>query len=121
MREFIAPSGASPYDRGMASVVLRLLALVALLFMPMSMGNSAAAATHSTAAATADGHCQDHQKPAEKSPKMDMHCASCSALPAAEAIVDTSALKPATPRQMTVTDDIAGNEPEIATPPPKLI
>lgn len=116
---FIAPSGATPYDYNMASVVFRFLALIALLFMPMSMGNMAATA-HTTAAGNAESHCQDHQKPAEKSPKMDMHCASCSALPAVETLADASDLRPSSPREVFVTDKIAGNEPEIATPPPKL-
>lgn len=115
----IARTGSRPYRGVMASAVFRLLALAALILMPFGMGGAASAAIPQIAVA-AERHCGDHQKPDDHPAKMDMHCASCSALPASSFALGPSELRPELPRIILATTAISDNELEIATPPPKL-
>jgi hypothetical protein len=95
---------------------MRLVLLVALALMPMGMVSAPAAAPVTSAA----GHCDEHQQPADAPGVMDMHCATCAALPAIEAPVRDPELKPEMPRFARVTNALSDTEPEIATPPPRL-
>lgn len=118
MTTLIAGKRSRTYGRDMGSALLRLLALAALFLMPFSMGTMASAAVPETAAAT-EGHCGDHQKPADAPAKMSMHCASCSALPASNYVVEYSDLRPSPPRFIRATRAVSDNVLEIATPPPR--
>ena len=91
--------------------------LVAIALMPLGMTGTAAAASSPGAAA---GHCDDHQKPADAPAKMNMHCATCAALPAVEAKVADPGLRPELPRLVKAANALSDTEPETDTPPPRL-
>jgi hypothetical protein len=101
----------------MASALLRILMLVALALMPVGMTGAAAAAAPSPAAVS--GHCDDQQKPADAPAKMDMQCATCAALPAAEANTAEPELRPELPRLVKAAKALSNAEPETDTPPPR--
>jgi hypothetical protein len=113
-------AGKSPghYWAGMASAVLRLVALFALVLMPLSLASAPASAQ--PAAAAAAGHCDERQKPAEVPADPKMHCASCTALPAMNAPASIAELRPQAPMLLALVGPIDGVEPETATPPPRL-
>ena len=100
----------------MASAVVRLVLLVALALMPMGMASATAAAPVTSAA----GHCDEHQQPTDAPAMIDMHCATCAALPAIAAPSRDPGLKPEMPRFARITNALSDTEPEIATPPPRL-
>lgn len=97
--------------------IAKLLALIALVLMPLSMG-SAPAAAHARASAPAS-HCDEHQKPADTPGGYQLHCTACAALPAMDAPMAIAELRPETPLRTELTEFVTGIEPEIATPPPK--
>jgi hypothetical protein len=118
----IAATGSRPYEPAMAAAIFRLLALVALVLMPLGMAGAPANAQSTTTdhVAVAMGHCDD-QPAKDKAPapsKMDC-MAMCTALPAANGPLLSSAMKPAAVRSTFVASPFAGVEPEIATPPPR--
>ena len=100
----------------MVAAVTRLILLVALALMPMGMASAPAAAT----AAAAASHCDEHQQPADAPAKMDMHCATCAALPAIQVPVRDPELRPEMPRFVRASSALSDTKPEIATPPPRL-
>src|SRR5690349_3498799 len=102
----------------MASAFLRLVALLALVLMPLSMA-SAPASAQPTASAPA-GHCDEHQQPA-KAPGPQMHCTACAALPAIDAPTLVAEMSLAVPMIIALASSLAGIEPDTATPPPKLV
>jgi hypothetical protein len=104
----------------MALLLLRLLALAALLVMPFGM--AAPASAHGSAAMAAEGHCAPDSKPdrADKSIAMS-HCAgSCTALPSEVPVAPRVALGSALQPVLHKPDRPTTEAPEIATPPPKL-
>ena len=119
LRPFIATRRPGGYFPLMLSAVLRLLALFALLLMPLSMGSAPASAQ--PAASAPAGHCDDHQQPAEAPADPQMHCTACSALPATEAPAPVVELPPETPMLIALAGFLAGIEPDTATPPPKPV
>lgn len=110
--------GETAYKSVMSGSILRLLVTIALVLMPLGMGSGQAVAAP-IAEASAAGHCEDHQQPAEAPSGFDVHCASCVALPtvprhgALECLLSSPALAVAFAKQFN------GIEPEVATPPPK--
>ena len=92
--------------------------LVALALMPLGMTGAAAAEAPSPAAAA--GHCDDRQKPADAPAKMDMQCATCAALPVAQANLTDRGLRPELPRLEKAGKALSNAEPETDTPPPRL-
>ena len=102
----------------MASFVLRLMALLALVLMPVGMGAAPAAAMAPQARSSehCGGHDEDRGQPASR----DMHCAACAALPAIAAPQAGSDLRPELPRLVRSTHARPNSILEIATPPPKL-
>ena len=98
----------------MVAAVTRLILLVALALMPMDMASAPAAVP------VAAKHCDEHQQPADAPAKMDMHCATCAALPAIQAPVRDPELRPEMPRFARASSALSDTEPEIATPPPRL-
>ena len=117
MISVIAAKGSPAYVAGMPAVLLRLVMLIALAFMPFGMTNAPAMAA--SVASSASGHCDEHQKPADAPAKMDMHCATCAALPA-DAAAEVAELRPQAPILISAIHALSDTQPEIATPPPKL-
>ena len=103
----------------MASALLRLFALFALVLMPLSMA-SAPASAQPVASAPA-GHCDDHQQPAKAPAGPQMHCTGCAALPAIDAPPPVAEIVPQMSLRVAVTTHLSGIEPDPATPPPKLV
>jgi hypothetical protein len=116
MTSVIAGQGSPAYVAAMPAVLLRLFTLLALALMPFGMASSPALAAGVPAATT--GHCDEHQKP-DAPAKMEMHCASCAALPSVETAEDDPDLRPELPRHLQAMNALPGTEPEIATPPPR--
>lgn len=114
----IAGQAAGPYLAGMASALLRLLMLAALLLMPTGMAGAPALAASSGSAAA--GHCDEHEEPADAPAKPQAHCTACSALPAIEAPEQLAGLIPQAPRLLARSTPFSDVQPEIATPPPRL-
>lgn len=108
----------------MTSALTRLLTLLAFVLMPFGMTGAPAYAqpvadSHSAMTMGA-GHCDEHPVK-DKAPSSKMDCtATCTALPAADAWVPLSVLKPTAPRTLAIAAPFSGIEPEIATPPPRL-
>lgn len=113
----IAAKGSHSYVARMPAVLLRLVMLVALAFMPFGMASAPAVAA--SVSSSASGHCDEHQKPADAPAKMDMHCATCAALPADEP-AEVAELRPQAPILISAIHALSDTQPEIATPPPKL-
>ena len=117
-RTSIAARSSFAYVTAMASALLRILMLVALALMPLGMAGTAAAAAPSSVSAA--GHCDERQKPADAPAKMDMQCATCAALPAAETNTAEPELRPELPRLVKAANALSDTEPETDTPPPRL-
>jgi hypothetical protein len=119
MRRVVALENSRAYFHAMASAVLRLFALFALVLMPLSMA-SAPASAH-PAAATPAGHCDDQPQPAKAPAGPQMHCTACSALPANDAPTPVEEMAPQATLLVAPVSSLTGIEPDIATPPPKLV
>ena len=113
----IAAKGSPAYVARMPGALLRLVMLIALALMPFGITNAPAMAA--SGSGSVSGHCDDHQKPADAPAKMDMHCATCAALPADEAAAVTE-LRPQAPILISTVHALSDTQPEIATPPPQL-
>jgi hypothetical protein len=110
-----------PMPAAMSSFACRLLALVAVLLMPLGMSAAPAAAPHDEhMSAMPMQHCpQPDQAPAGKAALADCMMACSAALPAA----DLPAMAAPLPLRGLVEPGfipaLAGIELEIATPPPR--
>jgi hypothetical protein len=114
----IARQASRHYWTGMAAAVLRFLALVALMLMPLGM--AAPAAAHAPMASAPGEHCADQSQPDETPAPKAMDCvATCTALPASNTPVPAPLAAPSPPRLIALADIFVGIVPEIATPPPK--
>ena len=118
MRPFIATQSCGGYFAAMASAVLRLLALFALVLMPLSMAGAPASAQ--PVAEAPAGHCDDHPQPAKAPAGTQVHCTACAALPAIDMAAPIAELAPETPMLIALAGFLTGIEPDTATPPPKL-
>ena len=114
----MAAQGDPAYGALMASLVLRLMALLALVLMPVGM--SAAPAAAMAPQAMSSEHCGGHDEDRGQPASRDMHCAACAALPAIAAPQAGSDLRPELPRLVRSTHARPNSILEIATPPPKL-
>ena len=103
----------------MASAVLRLLALIALVLMPLSMASATVSAQPNASAPAS--HCDDHQRPSKAPAAPQMHCPGCAALPAIDAPAPVAELDPETPLHIALAALLSGIEPDTATPPPKIV
>ena len=117
MISVIAAKGSPAYVARMPAAFLRLVTLIALALMPFGMTNAPAMAA--SVSGSASGHCDEHQGPADAPAKMDMHCATCAALPAVAA-AEVAELRPQGPILISAARALSDTQPEIATPPPKL-
>lgn len=102
-------------------IVGKLLALLAVLLMPLGMSAAAAADHHASMAGASTNHCPDQssQHPQRDGAAMcSMACAS--ALPAQELIRNEPPVRRAALVMPVADHRLHGVLPEIATPPPKL-
>ena len=118
LRTSVAAEGWRGYFPDMASAFLRLIALFALMLMPLSMASAPASAQ--PAAAVPAGHCDEHQQPAKAPAGPQVHCTACAALPAIDAPAPVAELNPSMPMIIALASFLTGIEPDTATPPPKL-
>jgi hypothetical protein len=115
----IVAQGRGDYLRPM-SAAIRLLALIALVLMPLGMAPGHAMAHHAPHAAQ-PGHCDDRSNPDRPPAPRAVDCvAACTALPANEASCPTPRLPPEAPGPIALAERFVGIVPEIATPPPKI-
>ena len=108
------------YCRSMAALLLRLLAALALIAMPLGMANASPQATSSTETVEM-GHCADHSQPTQAPARQDGHCAACVVLTGNGTALNPAELKPEAPMAVRLTELSVGLEPEVATPPPKSV
>jgi hypothetical protein len=108
------------YVRRVTARLLSLLALVALLLMPLGFSAPAsAAAAPSAVAMEHDGHCPPQPEPGGKS-LPGSHCVTGCALvlPDQAGVPATRAFAPR-PHLQASSTSLAGRHPDIVTPPPK--
>jgi hypothetical protein len=105
----------------MTAAVLRLLALIALVLMPLGMAGAPAAASAMPADhAMAAGHCEGQPGDEQQAPSASMDCAAmCTAIPAREAEAPIPMFQRSNLAAVTVAVAFQGIEPELATPPPR--
>lgn len=104
--------------RSLALTLLRLLAAISLVLMPLGMASAGA-----WAAAPDSGmemsHCDEHREPVKAAGAPDRHCAACIALPTPGAPLATAELSPEAPVSSSLAEPLLSRAPEVATPPPK--
>ena len=107
----------------MASAVLRLLTLIALMLMPVGMTGAPAVAQPAPAEhamAAMEGHCDEMPGEEQAPPMSKMDCmAMCAALPAGFGMAPEPVMKPRAPRAIALSAPFDGIVPEIDTPPPR--
>ena len=119
MNVLIETAPATAYCASMRSILLRLMALVAVLLLPLGMAPAAAHYEHSAASMTMQ-HCPDQgSKSVSKSGFAECTMACSAALAAAD--LPAEPLPPSFPVPVTATavQILHGLHPDIATPPPK--
>jgi hypothetical protein len=115
----VAAAGLRGHMGSVPKALTILLALVALLLMPMGMSGTPAAAASPDDAALA-GHCDSHGTEKDQVPGgMEQHCATCLVMPAAEGPRITPGLAPRAPRSLMAACAFQGLGPEVSTPPPR--
>ena len=105
--------------RVLVSALLRALAAISLVLLPLAAPPVAIAAGPDHVEAVAD-HCSGEEQQGDEAGGMKRHCASCAAVPA----LDAGSLDgPPVPMALivaTVPAAMLGLELELATPPPQL-
>ena len=118
------PHAQSTYLKEVASFFLRLLAMAAIILMPVGMGVTPAAAampsSHARMSGQEEGHCG--QKPDEDAGKaVAMQCAgSCSALPAELSNLGAEEPAPVPSLSAGVVKVLNGVTLPLSTPPPRV-
>ena len=104
----------------MVRMMLRVLALLAVLVMPLSMATESAAAAshHGAMAASPSGHCDSSPKSELPTGIADCGMACAAALPAVGPTPDGRSLALCIP-EVRAAKALTGLPPETATPPPK--
>ena len=117
----VEPLSAKPYSAGMASAILRLLAVISVLLMPLGMAAAPAAAHGHAAAGIAMQHCPDQSSKSHPANGFGACTMACSAaLPAADLDREPPPhilCCPPVPANTHLDDGLV---PETATPPPKF-
>jgi hypothetical protein len=119
----IARQGGRAYVEAVFAALFRLLAIAAMILMPIGMGMTPAAAaapsSHKTMKSSAEGHCG--QKPDSDDGKaMPMQCAgACNALPSEPAITLIPELTPMACHTAGRVKILHGVLPALSTPPPR--
>ena len=104
----------------MSAAIFRLLALLALVLMPLGMSSApAAASTMPADHGMTAGHCEG-QSSSDEAPAAKMDCAMCTAIPAREPVAQAPLFQRSAPRTIAFAFAFEGIVPETATPPPKL-
>lgn len=101
-----------------ASSLFRLLAAIAVVFMPFGTASAGVPATAAESAAE-PGLCEGHGEPAGAPGDADRHCAACIALPALGAPAALAGLLPPGPVSIAAAAALLSPAPEVATPPPR--
>jgi hypothetical protein len=102
---------------GMRPLLSRLLAILALVLMPISMtGAPAMASDHGQAAAIP---CDSHEQPAESTPDRQAHCTSCVVTPAPSSNFADDPLAPVAILADRSERLLLGILLDVATPPPR--
>jgi hypothetical protein len=120
----IARQGRTLYLGQVVAALFRLLAIAAIILMPLSMGIAPAAAavpsSHASMKGQEDGHCG--QKPDNDSGKaMAMQCTgSCSALPCEPASFSAQEPAPVACLSASAVKELHGVMLPLSTPPPRL-
>jgi hypothetical protein len=104
----------------MQSIVLRMLALIAVVLMQIGMTPTAAAAMHQTGASAATNHCGGQAQPQypPNSAQAD-DCTGCAAVAPVAPLAVAPQDVPAVAHHGSLADLRLGLILEIATPPPK--
>ena len=104
-------------------LICGLLALVAVLLMPLGMSAAATApsTSHHDMAGMPMGHCPDQESQPESTPGIAACTMICAAaLPAADAGMPECAAIAALPAEVASIPALAGLHPDTVDPPPKL-
>jgi len=100
--------------------VVRFLAVLSFLLMPLGMAEIPATAATQDSGAASSMPCEDHHQPDKQAPIAKQHCMACVALPAKIRSYNAPNILP----QPILTDRLARQltslVPEVATPPPKM-
>lgn len=119
----IARQGGCAYLRSVAAALFRLLAIAAMILMPVGMGMAPAGAapSHSAGMSQMVGeHCGAKADCDGGKGQMGMHCtAACTALPAGTAVEAGAPAATGSPAPSVAIEEIAGTTPPPATPPPR--
>jgi hypothetical protein len=121
MIEVIAVPAEPQYRGGMRLIMLKLIALMAVLLMPLGMSEASAAGHHTASVSAPAQHCPDRSPNHEMKggiAECTMVCAA--ALPAADGTREIPHLRAGSPAVLPAEQRMDGIVPEIATPPPKL-
>ena len=124
----VVTGGSGAYLASMtASRLLRLLAMFALLLMPLAMagqGHAVAAAPHGEMASAEAGHCADIESEGDRKHQSGSAAAdclmACAALPAAGAPVAAEQIVLRPTPVAALQPAIVGLSPEAETPPPRI-
>ena len=121
MMSVIVQKAVAPYAASMVSAVFRVLALIALVVMPLGMTGGPALAHIADQAMSSAAHCDGQPKPSDAPANMQMDCtASCTAVPAPVAAVPVRSMSPQGSLTIAVVTPFSSVEPELTTPPPKF-
>ena len=106
------------------AALIRLLAIAAMILMPISMGTASAVAapvpTQTSVEGGNEGHC-GQQNGSEPDGSPAMQCAgTCSAFPAEPAALPLQKLAPATSHSGDPVKVLHGVKLTLSTPPPRL-
>jgi hypothetical protein len=105
---------------GMRAIALKLLALLAVLVMPLAMTAAPAAAHHQQAAAMPMEHCPEPVAPHDtKSGFTECTMACSAALPAVGSPVSVRPLIVCAPVESSLSNRLRGLHPDTETPPPR--
>jgi hypothetical protein len=119
----IARQARRAYVEMVIAALFRLMAIAAIILMPIGMGMAPAAAagpsSHQTTGSSAEGHCG--QKPdSDNDNTMPMQCAgSCSALPSQPAATSVHELAPMACHLVGRVKVLHGVLLRLSTPPPR--
>jgi hypothetical protein len=118
----IEESASTAYTMPMRSAVLRLVALIAMLLMPLGMSAVPAVVHHGRAAAAMPmQHCPDQgSKPSLKGGFAECTMACSATLPAAYPADKQPLPVICAPAAPTAARALNGLHPDTATPPPKV-
>jgi hypothetical protein len=104
----------------MRAIALKLLALFAVMLMPLGMTAAPAAAHHRPAAAMPMEHCPEPVQPHDtKSGLVECAMACSAALPAVGSPLPMRPLILCAPVESSLSSRLRGLHPDPATPPPK--